>query len=90
MGEPRVNGGSNFDSLKVSAESVRWEGRESGVKGKSADLGGRRMVKKKDGAHGGVDAGKKKKKSTHFPAMAVCYGTAVGPKKGKSTWGVEI
>jgi hypothetical protein len=22
--------------------------------------------------------------------MAVCYATAVGPKKGKSTWGVEI
>jgi hypothetical protein len=26
MAEPRVNGGSSFDSLKVSAESVRWEG----------------------------------------------------------------
>jgi hypothetical protein len=34
--------------------------------------------------------GKKKKNSTHFPSMAVCYGTAVGPKKGKSTWGVSF
>ena len=33
---------------------------------------------------------KKIKNSTHFPSMAVCYATAVGPKKGKSTWGVEI
>jgi hypothetical protein len=32
----------------------------------------------------------RKKNSTHFPSMAVCYATAVGSKKGKSTWGVEI
>ena len=33
MAEPRVNGGSNFDSLKVSAESVRWEGSEVRING---------------------------------------------------------
>ena len=33
MAEPRVNGGSNFDSLKVSAESVRWEGNEVRING---------------------------------------------------------
>ena len=32
---------------------------------------------------------KKKKNSTHFPSMAVCYATAGGPKKGKRTRGVE-
>jgi hypothetical protein len=26
----------------------------------------------------------------HFPSMAVCYATAVGSEKVKSTWGVEI
>jgi hypothetical protein len=31
--------------------------------------------------------GKKKKKSTHFPSMAVCYATAVVSNKGKNTWG---
>ena len=33
MAEPRVNGGSNFDSLKVSAKSVRWEGSEVCISG---------------------------------------------------------
>jgi hypothetical protein len=33
MAEPRVNGGSNFDSLKVSAKSVRWEGSELRISG---------------------------------------------------------
>ena len=33
MAEPRVNGGSNFDSLKVSAESVRWEDSEVRING---------------------------------------------------------
>jgi hypothetical protein len=33
MAEPRVNGGSNFDSLKVSAKSVRWEGSEVRING---------------------------------------------------------
>ena len=31
-----------------------------------------------------------KENSTHSPSMAVCCATAVCPKKGKSTWGVEI
>jgi hypothetical protein len=32
----------------------------------------------------------KKKKSTHFPSMAVCCATLFSPTKGKNTWGVEI
>jgi hypothetical protein len=36
-----------------------------------------------------LNSGKKIKNSTHFPSMAVCYGTAVVAKKGKNTWGGE-